>query len=253
MNSDIWWYILAGFSGGALGGYLGLGGGIIVVPFLTIIVGLPIKVAVPVSVTAVVMNSIAASNEYLKKGMVDFELAVTMALFMVTGSIIGSNLSSVIPEFYVRTIFSVLLVYSAVSFLKSRRTDTRMQFSDNRKRFLFLTATIVLLAGILAGLLGVGGGVVLVPLLYLVIGLPLTSARGTSSFLIGFSSAAAMTVYLLQGNIDLQIAPAVILGAIVGGKAGGFLGTLAKPMAVKIIFFLVMIFLAFKLTIAPLL
>ena len=253
MTLDLLLYILAGFLGGALGGYLGLGGGILIVPFLTIVLGIPIKSAVPVSVTAIVVNSIASSTEYLKKGMVDFEIAVVLALFMVTGSIVGSNLSSVIPEVYVRTIFSVILVYSAISFLKSSSQKESVELSDKGRKFLVLTALLTLMAGFLAGLLGIGGGVILVPLIYLFIGLPLTTSRGTSSFLTGFSAAAAMTVYLFQDKIDIEIAPAVILGVVIGGKTGGYLGTLAKPKVVKIIFFIVIIFLAFKLAIEPLL
>lgn len=253
MSIEILLYMLVGFLGGAVGGYLGLGGGIIMVPLLTIVLGIPIKSAVPISVTAIVVNSIAASTEYLKKGMVDFEIAVIFALFMVTGSIIGSSMSSLIPEIYVRTLFSAILVYSAISFLKSRSHKERSQLSEMRKRYLILSALLVFMAGILAGLLGIGGGVVLVPLIYLAIGLPLTVSRGTTSFLTGFSAAAAMMVYLLQDKIDIEIAPAVILGVIVGGKTGGYLGTLAKPMVVKIIFFCVMILLAFKLAIEPLL
>ena len=74
--NEFFLYILCGLTAGLLGGYLGLGGGIVMVPFLTVIAGVDIKTAVPVSVTAIVVNSFSASNEYLKKGMVDMELVV---------------------------------------------------------------------------------------------------------------------------------------------------------------------------------
>ncbi|MCK5547370.1 MAG: TSUP family transporter, partial [Thermoplasmata archaeon] len=106
--------------------------------------------------------------------------------------------------------------------------------------------------GILAGLVGVGGGVILVPMLYLVIGTPLSTARGTSSLLIGFSAAASTAVYFLHGMIDLSIVTGVILGITLGGKLGGYLGTIARPLAVRIVFVVVILYLAVRLGYEPL-
>ncbi|UCD64867.1 MAG: TSUP family transporter, partial [Candidatus Zixiibacteriota bacterium] len=78
-------YVLCGLSAGLLGGYLGLGGGVVMVPFLTVLVGIDIKQAAPISITAIVVNSFTASNEYLKRGMVDMELVIVLAVFMVLG------------------------------------------------------------------------------------------------------------------------------------------------------------------------
>ena len=74
-----------------------------------------------------------------------------------------------------------------------------------------------------------GGGVIIVPVLYLMIGLPLNFARGTSALMVGFSAAAASTVYMINGLINYEIAASVILGIIIGGKIGGKLGAMAKP------------------------
>jgi uncharacterized membrane protein YfcA len=249
---DLAVYILCGLSAGLLGGYLGLGGGIVMVPFLTVIAGLDFKVAVPVSVTAIVFNSFASSNEYLKRGMVDLELVIILAIFMVMGNITGSNLSQVVPAEFSRLVFTVLLVYTAFSLLKGRKTTERLAFSDNRRKFFTICVFLAFFTGIMAGLLGVGGGVILVPVLYLMIGLPLTTARGTSALMIGFSAAASSTVYFLNDSINFSVVAPVILGIIIGGKLGGFLGTLAKPVVVKVMFFIVMLYLAFRLGYDPL-
>ena len=87
--------------------------------------------------------------------------------------------------------------------------------------------------------------------LYLIIGLPLTTARGTSALMIGFSAAASSAVYFLNDQVDFQIVAPVIAGIVVGGKIGGLLGTIAKPLVVKIIFFIVMLYLAFRLSHEP--
>ena len=222
------------------------------VPFLTVIAGLDIKIAVPVSVTAIVVNSFSASNEYLKKGMVDLELVIILSIFMVMGNITGSNLNRIIPANYTKLILTVLLVYTAFSLLKGKQPTEQLPFKSNKGKYIMVSTVLAYFTGILAGLVGIGGGIILVPLLYLVIGLPLTTARGTSSFMIGFSSAAASAVYLLNGMIDYKIAAEVILGIIIGGKLGGYFGTTAKPIVVKILFFIVMLYLAYKMSYQPL-
>ena len=245
-------YVLCGLSAGLLGGYLGLGGGIVMVPFLTVIAGVDIKVAVPVSVTAIVVNSFSASNEYLKKGMVDLELVIILAVFMVLGNITGSLVSGYVPAQHTSLLLTVIVLYTAFSLLKTRKVTEKMSFKDNRTKYLLICTLLAYVTGTLAALVGIGGGVILVPILYLIIGLPLTTARGTSSLMIGFSSAAASTVYFLNGQIDTNILPGVVLGIILGGKFGGYLGTMAKPLIVKILFFIIMLYLAYRLSYEPL-
>lgn len=245
-------YILCGLTAGLLGGYLGLGGGIVMVPFLTIVAGLDIKVAVPVSTTAIVVNSFSSSNEYLKKGMVDLEMVIVLAIFMVLGNITGSSLADLVPSQYTRLVLTVVLVYTAFSLLKNKREEEGISFKDCRNKHILLCSVIALFTGVLAGLVGIGGGVILVPMLYLLIGTPLSTARGTSSLLVGFSAAAATAVYFLHGAIDFSIVTGVVFGIMLGGKLGGFLGTMAKPKVVKIAFLIVMLYLAFRLSYQPL-
>lgn len=246
------WYIICGLSAGLLGGYLGLGGGIIMVPFLTVLMKLDIKAAVPISVTAIVVTSLSSSNEYLKKGLVDIEFAVILALFMMIGTITGSSVSAYIPAEYLQVTLAVLVVYTAISLLKGKKNNDQQQFHDNRSKHIMICSGLAIFTGILSGLLGIGGGVIIVPLLYLMVGLPLSTARGTSSLMIGFSAAAASIVYLINGQIDFKVVSGVILGIIVGAKLGGYFGTMAKPIIVKILFFIVMMYLAYKLAYEPL-
>lgn len=246
-------YIVCGLSAGLLGGYLGLGGGIIMVPFLTVIAGFDIKEAVPVSITAIAVNSLTASNEYLKRGMVDLELVIMLSIFMVLGNITGSFVSNLIPGNITRVVFSVLLLYSTFSFFKGRSPSDKMTYQDNRCKYLIICTVLVYFTGILAGIVGVGGGIIIVPVLYLIVGLPLTTARGTTSLMIGFSAVAATTVYFMMGLLNLQVATGVIMGILVGAKLGGYFGTKAKPVVVKIMFMIIMLYLAYKLSYQPIL
>lgn len=245
-------YLLCGLVAGVLGGYLGLGGGIVMVPFLTVITGLPIKTAVPVSIAAIVVNSIAASTEYLRRGMVDLELVVILAIFMSMGNVAGSLLSTVVPTNAIQLTFTLVLVYTAVAMLRNRRSPDKRSFGGESHKKLPVAILLILATGTIAGLLGIGGGVIIIPLLFLVVGIPLATARGTSAFMIGFSAAAATVVYFISGRLEFQIAAPVITGIIIGGKIGGYFGTLAKPLVIKIIFFVVMLYLAVRLGYQPL-
>lgn len=249
---DLASYMTCGLLAGLLGGYLGLGGGIVMVPYLTVVAGLDIKVAAPVSILAIVVNSFSATNEYLKKGMVDLELTIILSIFIMLGNIGGSLLSDLVPAGHTRIIFTVILVYAAFSMLKGKKPEERLRFTDNRGKYLLVCTLLAFAIGAVSALVGIGGGVMLVPVLYLIIGLPLATARGTSTLMIGISAAAATSVYFLKGEIDPVLATGVVLGIMIGGKFGGLLGTKAKPKLVKILFFFIMLYLAVRLSYRPL-
>jgi len=245
-------YLFCGLSGGLLGGYLGLGGGEIIVPFLVVIAGIDIKAAVPVSMAAIVVNSFSASNQYLKRGMVDLEIVILLGLFLAMGVTTGTNLNVVIPADGIKLLLTVMLVYTSISLLKGRITPGKLIFSDNRTKYLMVCLALVFIVGVLAALVGVGGGVFLIPILYLIIGLPLTTARGTTSLMICFASASATAVYFLYDMIDLSVVSPVIVGIALGGRVGGFFGTAARPVFVRVLFFIVMLYMAYKLAREPL-
>jgi len=249
---DLLIYLSCGLSAGIVGGYLGLGGGIIMVPFMTLLMGLDIKTAVPVSMSAIVVNSISASNEYLKKNMVDVELGLVLAVFTVLGYITGSYLSDIIPGNYIKLLFSVVLLYTAFSFIRKKKTNPEAPQPVSRGTYLFVSLFVTFLTGIIAALIGIGGGIIIIPVLFLVLNLPLTVVRGTWSFTYGFAAAASTAVYFINDRIDLALVPPIIVGIIIGGKIGGWLGTMAKPRVVKIAFFILLIYTAFKLAYGPL-
>ena len=249
---DLLIYLSCGLSAGIVGGYLGLGGGIIMVPFMTLLMGLDIKTAVPVSMTAIVVNSISASNEYLKKNMVDIELALTLAVFTVLGNVTGSYLSDVIPGEYIKLLFSVVLLYTAFSFIRKKKNSELSFPETGRGIYFFVTVFVTFFTGLISALIGIGGGIIIIPVLFLVLNLPLTIVRGTWSFTFGFAAAASTAVYFINDRIDFHLVPPIIVGIIIGGKIGGFLGTKAKPFAIKLAFFILLLYTAFKLAYEPL-
>jgi hypothetical protein len=236
-------YFLCGLLAGLLGGYLGLGGGVVIVPYLTMVAGVDLKIAIPASVTAIVVNSLSSSTEYIRKGMVNFELAVSLGIAMTLGNVAGSILSTVVSASVTQFLFGCTLLYTAYTFINKNESTTPAPPADTHK---YYWAVIIAAfgTGLLGALIGVGGGLIIIPLMFVVFGLPLSTARGTSSFIIGFSTSAAVAVYLIAGHIDLTIVPALLVGTVIGGKVGGYFGTLARPKPVKILFVLILLYLA---------
>jgi len=244
---DLFTYLGCGLAAGLLGGYLGLGGGVLMVPYLVVLAGQNIKAAVPVSIAAIAVNSLTSSTEYLKKGMVDLELVVLLAISLTIGNIAGSSALRFVPMDFVQILFTVLLVYTAVVFLRGRKKKDHLEGQRHTTAHLVLAVTLALAAGLLGGLVGVGGGVLLVPALFLVLRLPLTTARGTMTFMFGFSAAASTVIFLLLGQIDFTVVGPVVFGILFGAKLGGLLGTSSKPLTVRVVFFVVLMYLAVRL------
>jgi len=245
---DVLQYFLCGVGAGLLSGLLGVGGGALLAPALTLLMGLNIRQAAPISVTAVVANSFVASNQYLKKGLVDLELVVIVGLVMVMGSITGSYLSPVIPPIVTHVALALILLFTAIHLVFHRQRETETGFVGIRHKRFGLSVALSLFIGGLAGLIGIGGGEVLVPLLYSVAGVPFATARGTTSVIVGYSAAAACGVYFFYDQINLIIVAPVVCGMIIGGKTGGVLGTRARPSIVKALYVAAALYLAVQLT-----
>ena len=226
---------------------MGLGGGVIMVPYMTIFLGMDIKEAVPISMIAIAVGTLSTSTSYLKKSMVDNEMTVIISIFMVIGSVTGSLLSALIPSAMLQLLLSVVVLYAGIMMLVKKGNNTPTLHKGHGLIYFILAAAISFVTGVGASLVGLGGGIFIIPILYLLFGLSINTARGTSALTIGFAAAAAAVVYFFNGQLDPQAAAPVILGVAAGGTLGGHLGTGAKPMVVKVIFFGIMLYIAYKL------
>ena len=240
-------YLGCGLLAGILGGYLGIGGGVVMVPYMTLLGGLGIKEAIPLSLAAMVANSIAVSTEYLKKDFVDLPLSIRLAVTTVLGYISGSILIDYIPSSALKIVFALLLLYTAynLAFRKYPNSNTMETLSQPIRP---VTIVLTYLAGTFGALLGLGGGVMMIPLLLFLGHADLVRARGTWSFTYGFASLAALLVFLLHDQLKVELVAPVIVGALIGGKIGGRLGRSAKPTPVKIMFIIVIVYSALKLS-----
>lgn len=227
---------------GVVGALLGLGGGIIVVPGLTILLGVDIRFAIGASLVAVIATSSGASAAYVRQRMANLRLAMFLEPATVLGALAGGYLAGVIPSGWLYIIFAGVMAYTAVAMWQrnggkpeivaseAEQTGWRLggayhDASLNRQVEYHVCRggwgfSISGLAGVVSGLLGVGGGVVQVPVMHLLMGVPLKAATATSNFMIGVTAAASAGVYFTRGNIDPFVAAPVAAGVLIGARTG---------------------------------
>ncbi len=238
--------IMGGAAAGLIGGFLGLGGGIVLVPLLTLVFKVPMHEAVAISLATIMASGLVSSTKYLEKGLVDYRLAVLLSIFAAVGAVTGSALAPLMPEKFLQTAFSIVLLYTTYSILsKKDGANTRNQ-SDRPPR-LIPVALVALLAGMVSSLLGVGGGVLIVPAVYLIFNYSLDLSRGTSAFTIGIIATAGSVAYFARGALNMEYTGQIMLGTIAGGWLGGWLGARAKSRLVKVVFSIILIYLATRM------
>jgi uncharacterized membrane protein YfcA len=250
--SSLWIFPIA-IGAGAFGSMLGLGGGIILVPALTVLMGVPIKQAVAASLVAVAATSCAGVQTYLQAGLVDWRLGVRLLIPTLCGAIAGGLLIGYIPEEAVRWLFIALVLYVMGQMLwslrrpvaaQAARPDCRTQW-DARQRG--IAVSLSALAGAISALLGVGGGLIQVPLMHTILHTPLRCAIGTSTFLIGATASASALLYLVQGKLPIDYVVPAALGIVIGARLGVKLAQRAPTLALRLIFVGVMLYTVVRL------
>jgi uncharacterized membrane protein YfcA len=229
-----------------VGGFLGIGGGVVLVPFLTIVFQMPIHHAVALSLATIMANSLTSSTEYLQGGMVDIKMVIMLSIYASIGAVAGSIIGYYISPRVIQVAFAILLVYTTIAILtKSEKKSIRQRGLEEIG--VIKIASIAILSGIISSLLGVGGGVLIIPALYLIFDYPLDLAKGTSAFTIGIIATAGSIVYLVHGTLSVECAGPIMLGTMAGGWLGSKLGIRTKSGYSKAAFSLLLIYLAVKM------
>lgn len=196
--------LIAGGITGAFLGLLGGGGSIVAVPALVYILGLSAKAAIGTSLVVVGAASLlAAWNYYLNRSVV-VPLAISFGFSGVAGSLVGSKIAQLIPDSIQLYMFAATMAIVALLLMKPQHAQEEV--SDGRESANWPVLAIGVAAGILTGILGVGGGFIIVPVLVLSLRLPLLKAVGTSLLIIGLNSIAGSISYLPYLQLDFSIA-----------------------------------------------
>jgi uncharacterized membrane protein YfcA len=232
--------LAGGAAAGLFGSLLGLGGGVLIVPLLTLGFGRPLREAVGVSLVCVIVTSSAAAGAYLRGRVANLRLGMVLALFTAVGALVGGLVAFIVPDRALAGLFAVLLAYVALSMARGSRAPRdgealppgaatsageelppgRLDAPGYRVRRVVPGSLASIGAGIVAALLGIGGGAINVPTMHLLMGVPVRVATATSNLMIGVTAVASAIIYLLRGGIDPYMAGPTALGVFVGATAG---------------------------------
>ncbi len=193
--------IVSGILAGALSGIFGIGGGIVMVPLFTLWLGLDQRTAITTSLLAIIPISVAAIGGYLVGDAVAWGVGLVIGVGSIVGGQVGVRLLPHIPVPWLQLSFAVLLLYSAVRLVAPSAAPTD-QVGGEPWALLVIVGVI---AGLIAALLGVGGGIVVVPALALLAGMDLTTARGTSLVVILLTATTASLSNWRAGALDTRV------------------------------------------------
>jgi uncharacterized protein len=250
---------------GVLGAIFGLGGGVFLVPALTLYFGVNIRYAIGASLMAIIATSCGASAAFVRDGVANVRVGMLLELAAVLGALTGAVIAGFISARWLFIIFGVLMLYSIYPVVFRRtaavpsgpsdplavqlrlsgsyRERASLPAADYAVRRVRSGAAIMYGSGIVSGLLGIGGGIFNVLAMVLTMGLPLKVGTATSSFMIGVIGAASAGVYLSRGLVHPLLAAPVVLGILAGARAGAMLALHLPARILKWLFLPVLIYI----------
>jgi uncharacterized membrane protein YfcA len=253
---------LAGF----LGALTGLGGGVVVVPALTVLLGVDIHFAMGASLISVIATSSGAAAAYVKEGYSNVRIGMFLEIATTLGAVAGAHLTAVVPASGLALIFGLVLLYSAWHSLSdihdaaptgvdplAARLKLEGSYPSSRGLIQYHAQrvkagfSLMFGAGLLSGLLGIGSGAMKVIAMDQVMRIPFKVSTTTSNFMIGVTAAASAGIYLSRGYIDPRLAMPVMLGVLAGSLSGARLLMGAKTKALRLVFALVIGVLAVEM------
>jgi uncharacterized membrane protein YfcA len=237
---------LLGAVAGLIGALLGIGGGVILVPVLYLACDLPLIVAVGTSLIVVTGTSLAGAAGYLERDLVLTDVALELQLGAMVGALTAARAAAFVPERTVAIVFAVVMVWSALSlwWRRGRADGAEVPATGGRRWAARLLSPA---GGVASGLLGIGGGLVHVPLLRLVLSIEMRRAVATSTWMVGLTASLAAAVYVTRGDADFARAPWLLAGILAGGAAAPRLAARLPRRALEIGFALAALYGAYRM------
>lgn len=247
--------LVAGSVAGMVGALLGLGGGVFLVPLLVLVLDVPMRLAVGISLTTVIATSSAVSSARAGRSLINLRLGMLLEVATTAGGLMGGIVAARLSTATLERLFGLVAVLSALSMLTrlERRNVILDPASDPgrlggryyeeesgatvtyRVKRLPLGMVASFLAGSVSSLLGVGGGIVKVPVLNAWCGVPLRAAAATSAFMIGVTATTGAVIYYGRGDIVPWMAAAAVLGVLGGSRAGLAIAARTRAKGLKLL------------------
>ena len=232
--------ILAGsYVAGLVGSLTGLGGGVVIIPLLTVLLHVDIHYAIGASLVSVIATSSGSAAAYVREGITNMRLGMFLEIATTSGAITGALVAKYLPVQYIAILFGAILIFSAIMSLRKKAEQIHKEGSPFSKKLKLNSSypvddevieygvvnvgggfIMMIFAGLLSGLLGIGSGSLKVVAMDGIMKIPFKVSTTTSNFMIGVTAAASAVVYLQRGYIDPGLAMPVVIGVILGALTG---------------------------------
>lgn len=249
---------------GLVGSLTGLGGGVIIIPLLTLGLGVDIHYAIGASIISVIATSSGSAAAYVKEGITNIRIGMFLEIATTISAIFGAIITVYINPSYIAVMFGVILLFSAFMMLRKKVEHADSDTSSTMARLFRLNGSyptaegtvnyavhnvaggfvMMFFAGIVSGLLGIGSGALKVLAMDNIMRIPFKVSTTTSNFMMGVTAAASAVVYLHRGQIDPGIVMPVCVGVLTGATLGSKILVKSKPEKLKVLFAVVVAFLA---------
>jgi len=258
--------ILGAYLAGLVGSLTGLGGGVVVIPLLTLVFHVDIRYAIGAALLASIANSSGAASAYIKEGITNIRLGMFLEIATTVGAVIGALIAVYTPTNTIAILFGVVLLFSAAMTLRKKNQEALTEGSKWADLLKLNNSyptpsglvsyklknvgggfSIMTLAGVMSGLLGIGSGALKVLAMDTTMKIPFKVSTTTSNFMIGVTAAASAVVYLQRGYMDPGIAFPVVLGVLGGAFTGAKLLTRINPSTLRWIFCIAITFVALEM------
>lgn len=247
MHQQLLSLFVIGLAAGAFGALLGVGGGLIIVPALSLLTGLSLRAAIGTSLVCICASSAASAAIYLRRGRVELPLALELQFFSVTGAVTAGLIAGLIPATPLYFGFAIVLAMVAIQMWPGAQAgwlERRLAVVSARGA---VARAASVGAGLLSGLLGVGGGILNTPVLHLVLGLRFERATATSSYMIGVTAAAGALVYLVRGDFRPGLVTAAMVGTLVGAVPAALRGHRLSARWLRMAYTALLVFVAYQM------
>lgn len=255
---------VSGAAAGVVGALLGLGGGVFLVPFLVLGLHMPMRLAVGISLTTVIATSSVVSSARAGRSLINLRLGMLLEVATTAGGLTGGILAASIAASTLQRLFGVVAALSGLSMLTrlERRNVILDPGSDPgrlggrffeaesdavvtyRVKRVPLAMMVSFVAGSVSSLLGVGGGILKVPVLNAWCGVPLRAAAATSAFMIGVTATSGAVIYYGRGEIVPWMAAATVLGVLAGSRTGFMVASRARAKWLKLLLAVILMIVA---------
>ena len=255
---------IGSFAAGLLGALTGLGGGIVIVPLLTLGFGVDLRYAIGASLISVIATSSGAAAAYVREGYTNVRIGMLLEIGTTIGAVIGAYIAGLIPTNIIAVIFAMVLLFTAYRQIRPHhhanintpsdplaiklRLGSTYPTSEGKQEYTVHAVktgfSLMTIAGILSGLLGIGSGVIKVLAMDQTMRLPFKVSTTTSNFMIGVTAAASAGVYFSRGDIDPFVAAPVAVGVLLGATAGSRLLGRLQNNVIRIVFVIVLLWVS---------